>query len=54
MTWYLFSVQHVHFASPCISGDSSDSALLPPSILSLALSPELTLFNYWPISFFFN
>lgn len=32
--------------------DSSDSSLLPPSILSLTLLPNLILFRYWPVRFF--
>ena len=38
VVWYLFSVWHVQLALLSASAsDSSDSALLPPSILSLAL-----------------
>lgn len=36
MACYPFSEQHAHLASPCISGDSQDSALLRPRILSVS------------------
>lgn len=40
---------HVYLASLCIS---SETAFLFPSVLSLILSCKLTLFSYWPVSFF--
>ena len=51
MSWYLLSVRHAQLASLCLLA-APDPTLLLPSILCLALLPNLILFSYWPVRFF--